>query len=103
MTMLEKVKSIKDTVKSILTERPATRDNDRLLMLHVWGKERICLGEISFRNFARDFARGAYSDPESIRRSRQKIQERHPELRGSSYRTRKDVEEPEMRQEIVKE
>lgn len=100
--MLSKVESIKDTVKQILIEHPKARDNDRYLMLSVWMRENIDLPHISFRDFAIDFSKGRYSDTESIRRTRQKIQEQYPELRGLSYTPRKTVEEPEMREGMPK-
>jgi len=101
--MYQKVKSIKDVVVSILTKFPETRDNDRLLMFRVWAEEDPDLrnqGQL-LRRFANAFIRGDFSDPESIRRSRQKAQEQHPELRGISYNIRHHNLEPEMREEII--
>ncbi len=102
MSMLHKVESIKDTVKQILMEQPKARDNDRYLMLAVWVRENRDLPTISFKAFAYDFTHGRYSDTESIRRTRQKIQEQYPELRGESYNPRKAIEEPEMREGMPK-
>lgn len=101
--MIQKVKSISDTVKFVLQQVPDSRDNDRLLMFKVWKKENPALdSNPCVYSFAKDFIAGSYSDPESIRRSRQKIQEQHPELRGRTYGNRKGVQEPEMRREMTK-
>jgi hypothetical protein len=56
--------------------------------------------EHSFREFGIDFIKGQYADPESIRRSRQKIQELYPDLRGKNYNIKINKLEPEMRYEM---
>jgi hypothetical protein len=86
--MLNKIYNIKDVVYSLLLNWPEMRDNDRQLMLNVWGKQDAALIDRSFKDFASDFKRGKYADPESIRRTRQKLQEVHPELRGRTYAAR---------------
>jgi len=102
--MINKVVSIKDAVKVILTNYPETRDNDRILMLKIWAYQNSELRHLDymFLHFARGFINGEYADPESIRRSRQKIQEQHPELRGEHYKEKKYNLEPEMRDGINK-
>ena len=102
--MINKIISIKETVKAILINFPDTRDNDRLLMLKVWSTENNLLRDKNypFYDFALGFIKKDYSDPESIRRSRQKIQEIYHELRGKTWSIRQNEKEDEMRREIPK-
>ena len=86
--MLGKIYNIKDIVFSLLQKWPEMRDNDRQLMLNVWAFQDGGLIDLRFKDFANDFKNGKYADPESIRRTRQKIQELHPELRGKTYAAR---------------
>lgn len=99
--LIKKISRIKPVVKRILTNYPETRDNDKLLILKVWAEQNPELRNPSYRflQFAGDFLENNYIDPESIRRSRQKLQEESPELRGKLYeerhkegsKTRKDI------------
>lgn len=78
------------TVKELLMFQPVTRDNDEMLILKVWAEQ---VHELRSRNykyidFARLFVGGRLHKPESIRRTRQKLQEEFPELRGKSYHAR---------------
>ena len=101
--MVEKIKNIQDTVARLLFEQPDTRDDDKLLILKVWAEQNPLLRhpKYSFLGFAVDFLEGKYAEPESIRRSRQKIQEKYPSLRGGKYYER-HKEELCMREEIKK-
>jgi len=101
--MIEKVIRVKDVVIELLTKQPATRDNDRYLMQLIWLTENrfILSPSYSAMSFLRDLSDGRYSDPESIRRARQRIQEQHPELRGPAYGMKKKTLEPEMRQGML--
>ena len=59
------------TIESILAREPETRDNDMLLMIRVWEQAGF-----RFPSDLREaFISGHLTSPESIRRSRQKIQE----------------------------
>ena len=91
--MLTRIRSIKQTVEKILRQYPETRDNDRLLMLKVWAVQnpQLRLSDFTFWSFAKDFINAEYTDPESIRRARQKLQEEIPELRGRSYHQRHEL------------
>jgi len=92
--MIQKIISIKDTVIKILRNHPETRDNDRLLIVKVWCEQNHQLrnSAYEFMSFGIDFIAGKYADTESIRRSRQKIQEQNPELRGTKYSQRQQEE-----------
>ena len=99
--MLDEVLNITDTVLHLLKIDPKCRDSDRRLIVKVWEiqNEDLSYG-ISFKEFSSDFRRGGYASTESIRRSRQKIQEHNPELRGRNYEIRQELEK-EMREGIV--
>jgi len=78
-------------VKRILENVPECRDDDTLLTLKVWSIEEPELRKdktFSFWKFAKRFRDGDFSKTESIRRSRCKIQEECPELRGEKYKAR---------------
>jgi hypothetical protein len=89
---------VKDLVKVLLETYPELRDSDNRLMLNVWAKQDFSLmdKEKKYRSFSDKFAAGYYHNPESIRRSRQKLQEQYPNLRGKAYKKR------QAEQEVVK-
>lgn len=73
-----------DVVKKLLTNYPALRDSDKLLMWNVWGIEGFIssYGNSLVRHITRDNFMKATS-AESITRCRRKIQEEFPELQSS--------------------
>ena len=100
--MINKIKNVKNLVKDILIEHPRTRDNDKLLIFKVWGVQNPAINsnEYLLYSFAKEFITGnTYTDPETIRRTRQKLQEKHSNLRGRSYGNRHCVS-AQMRKEI---
>lgn len=76
-------------VFSVLTDMPATRDDDRLLLVEIWTRETHAKELTEFMN---ELLGGSLSHPESVRRMRQKIQEKHPSLRGEKYDARHGME-----------
>ena len=85
-------------VKELLIKEPQTRDNDELLTLKVWAKQnpKLRFNTYSFVDFAKGFLDNKYFKTESIRRSRQKLQQEIPSLRGEFYGVR------QKQQEVVK-
>lgn len=79
---LQTMNQIKIIVHRLLEEQPALRDNDNLLMSKIWKKQS------NIFNFFDRFESGRLHSPESIRRSRQKVQEEFPHLRGELYEAR---------------
>lgn len=83
-----------DLVKELLTDYPELRDSDKKLIWEVWERlsltywmsitDQVCITKEDFMNAP---------STESIRRCRQKIQETHPELRGTEkiQRARKAI------------
>lgn len=86
---------IKDKVRVLLERCPETRDNDNLLISDFWKAEMIYnKNEVLYTlNFLDLFARGDFTNPESIRRCRQKLQEENPALRGTNYKQRQKEQE----------
>lgn len=67
-----------DVVMRLLEEFPPLRDSDRKLLWNVWGELGYLTGRAILRE---DFMVAPHF--ESVRRTRQKIQEKHPDLRSS--------------------
>jgi hypothetical protein len=84
---------VADRVKQLLQENPKMRDNDNLLIARIWGEHLLDQGiqpqSHLTSQFLRVLAKGQLPSSESIRRSRQKVQEHCPELRGQLYGARK--------------
>ena len=89
-----KNKSIRDLVRKVLELTPEARDDDMLLVALVWEREVINLDNIFW--LIRD---GEVTHFETIRRTRQKLQEIHEELQGKTRKYRKKKEEPRVRDE----
>jgi len=85
-----KLLQIKDKVAYVLTHFPETRDNDRLLQFKVWAMQCPELRKKEHRtwDFAELYIKGKLADPESIRRTRQKLQEKYEHFRGEIYKKR---------------
>jgi len=85
-------KRLYDYISRILITRLDLRDSDDKLIAHIWFKEASELGRdlekttgIEFLALIRD---GYFTSSESIRRSRQKVQEEIPDTRGKKYSQR---------------
>lgn len=72
---------VKDKVERVLSQKPETRDNDKLLMLYVWQIEGLNLSDSQLKKWKE------VSSPESIRRMRQKFQEE------GEYKASEEVEQ----------
>jgi len=85
-------KRLYDYISKILVQRLDLRDSDDKLIAHIWHKEAsehgIKLGEITGLDLLRFIRDGNFTNPESIRRSRQKVQEEIPATRGTKYSQR---------------
>jgi hypothetical protein len=92
MSLFLQMKTIKDKVEFLMKRTPRLKDNDFKLTATFWwhemGKEKTQL--MTGYDFLEVFSQGKLTHPESIRRVRQKLQEENPELRGASYKRRKD-------------
>lgn len=93
--MAVRLSPIKDKVKKLLTEYSHLRDDDNSLMASVWRNELMDKGYL-YSHFMEVFSDGKLTGAESIRRTRQALQAKHPELRGKKYAER------HAHQEVVK-
>ena len=95
---------LNDKVKAYLETIPSTRDNDQELISRIWAselrKEGFELREGSIADFLNLHAKGRLSSSESIRRSRQKLQQDNPSLRGARYQERQSEQQKETQQEL---
>lgn len=89
---LNELKNAKDIITSWLTNYPELRDNDAKLIANIWaktiGKERF--ENMSARDLLQMYVDGDLPQVETIRRTRAKVQEHNPFLRGKSYKGRQD-------------
>ena len=89
-------KEIKQNVRRLLERYPETRDCDLKLVAMYWSEIDGYM-ELELSNIYN----GDVTHFESIRRSRQRLQEEFEELRGYKYKVRKKKLEPEVR-ELIK-
>lgn len=73
-------------VKALLKSNKSLRDNDRALCVAIWKTE-------SAGQFLNAYLTGKLTNAESIRRTRQLVQEINPTLRGKNYGKRKKLAE----------
>lgn len=80
-------------VGDLLSKSMECRDSDCRLVASIWAKEKEKISIEIPERFRDDktlylLATGRLSSPESIRRIRQKLQEKNPMLRGKKWRQR---------------
>lgn len=95
MRVSKELQKIHDIVLKLLTENPRYRESDKVLSAKIWstilgGNER--LKHISAYDFLCEYVKDESILPsqESIGRSRRKIQEHTPELRGKNYKEKQE-------------
>ena len=101
--MIQKIKNKKFVVKDILTRYPKARDNDSLLLAHVWVYQcggKVYAEDITMWDFMMDFIDKRFAEVEPITRCRRKLQEKHPELRGELWDKRHKMSES-VKEEIL--
>lgn len=87
-------KALRQRIEMLLISLPHCRDDDQRLMANVWAHELVeRIGQDGYNKMKggellAEFAKHKLSNPESIRRMRQKIQEIQPLLRGENYKNR---------------
>ena len=78
-----------DKVKSLLEVSEILRDDDLLLMAIIWDSELKAMKLKGYTgDFLQAFSWGNLTNSESIRRTRQRLQQEFPHLRGESYKNR---------------
>ena len=93
------MKTTTDIVKQILTEHPSTRNHDVPLFQKVFLQYGVKTDMVSYDYVCNKILSKEIPSHESIRRSRQKLQEHNPGLRGSSWNKRHDIAN-EVREQI---
>lgn len=91
---LVKDESVKGLLTHFLTKHKGLRDNDLKLLCTVWQEEcggREAVERMSALDLLRKIATDELSHPESVRRIRQLLQEKNPNLRGERYGKRQTV------------
>lgn len=91
LTIVDEMQRIKPAVADILKKYPETKDDDSLLLVKFWDIQTK--GELkTFQEFCYLLTNKHLTHAETIRRTRQKLQEKYPELRGELYEVRKKLE-----------
>lgn len=87
------IRKVAPLVLEILKKHEPSRDYDVALQILVWKAQGQKENE-SFKKFKYGLYKGKYSNPETIRRARQKIQEneKYKHLRGKFYKERQAAE-----------
>lgn len=85
----------KSFIHRLLKVRADLRDNDRRLIAIIWwqelkDKKKLEMKNITGQRLMEEFMEGTLTSPETIRRTRQKIQQDHPETRGRNWQIRKE-------------
>lgn len=92
--MAIQITTTKGIVEQYLRKFPELRENDDKLIANIWKKEMMELGDcVTALDFLKSFSAGKFTSPESIRRSRQKLQANNIELQGPNYHDRKKHED----------
>lgn len=89
-----------DRVKEVMEEHPETQDNDSKLCIRFWQSEKKSLKETAGIEYL--LWHGYLTTASIIERARRKVQQRHPELRGTRYDERQQWIEPQVRKDMVK-
>jgi len=78
---------LSDKVRALLIKRPETRDSDMELLAWIWFMEG---GDGDKFKFLRRLADNKLPNPETVRRTRQLLQQENPDLRGAKYKKRQN-------------
>tara|TARA_R110001592_G_scaffold136690_2_gene353997 strand:- start:1452 stop:1793 length:342 start_codon:yes stop_codon:yes gene_type:complete len=90
----------KDLIWGLLLNNPRFRDNDQALISHIWSLEIPNLQNVDGAYVLTLLANKQLSNPVSIWRTRQKVQQEIPALRGALYHKRHAAAEV-VKKEIV--
>ena len=78
-------KSTVKLVKHMLTVSSRAREDEKFIEVAIWNKECDKLGIDSRKGFLNAYYQNQLTPSTSIRRTKQKLQELFPELRGEKY------------------
>ena len=93
-TIYKQIERIKPMIANILKKDLESRDDDNILLIRVWKKQRI-KENMSFKEFKYKLIMGKIALPETIMRARRLIQANpdYAHLRGKLYAERHNAEE----------
>lgn len=85
-----RINLLKEKVYKLLLNNGNLRNSDQKLIATIWFSECKNLNVMTAFDFLQKFSKGEFTNPESIRRTRQKVQEEIPALRGTNYKKRQE-------------
>jgi hypothetical protein len=88
----QELRNVTAFIKDILEREPIAREDDHMLAAKIWAEQNPRIRTdptYSAKAFLVDLINGKYVKQETIRRSRQQLQEKDPSLRGRNYSLRK--------------
>lgn len=88
----EQMLKIYPLVAKVLQKDLDTRDDDNILDFRIW-KRQGAKESMSFKKLKYGVIMGKYASPSTIERSRRRLQEKNPQLRGKLYKQRHNAEE----------
>lgn len=91
---------MKEKVEVLLKKYPHLRDNDNALVANIWWTG-VDLKNKTATELLRMLSNKELPNIEAITRARRKLQEENPELRGNTYKGRKE-EEQDVRKNMNK-
>lgn len=103
---MQKLNTMSEKVKEILTNKPKTRDDDNILFAHYLNSLGVSVCKTSYWEVSQRIVSGELLSLESVGRVRRKVQELYPELGGSAekrkirYRATEDYREFARQKEI---
>ena len=92
-----KVKKYEKMVSKILLHKTKARDSDYILYAFVLLEQGVDINTLNTKDFLKGLHNKTYPSFEGIGRCRRKLQENHPEFRGTKWAARHEM------QKIVKE
>lgn len=84
-------KELRSQIRGLLLNYPKCKDSDEYLCATLWGFEVMRyygthdIETVSSKELLYLLMAGRLTHPESVMRTRRKLQEEHPDLRGKSY------------------
>lgn len=106
MKFVNGVKTLQERVEKLLISHPHLRDSDEKLIANIWTqdvktKQKSTIDSMSAKEVLTLFANKSLTSSETIRRTRQKVQEKNEDTRGSIWKIR-HKEEIDTRNNINK-
>lgn len=98
------IRSTESIVREVLLDFPPTRDCDMKLTALVWSKyykSPVVLENMDSREFLKKIYDNKLPHVVSIVRSRQKLQQLNPDLRGDKYKDRQERLQKDVKKDMI--